>query len=217
MRMSKGSIETAKVRIGLIGCGGWGKNVARNLSELGVLAAIADPSEFARELAEEYHVDYVTDAASLLTDVTISAMAIAAPAKLHHQLTKQAFAAGKVADLFGAFWQVETERCTRSIKQVIFVDAEFTAKFSGLRIADNPFVPFVEEGPDDVPISFIAQYFFGHVANTFPVAVILDNDAAIFQHSKSLDEPFVEFNAVFSNHDESIFCGLKYSTIRSQT
>ncbi|MEM8646467.1 MAG: Gfo/Idh/MocA family oxidoreductase [Pseudomonadota bacterium] len=83
------------VRVGLIGCGGWGKNIARNLAELGVLAAIADPSEFARTLAEDHQVEYMADAGPLLADETITAVAIAAPAKLHHQLTIQAFAAGK--------------------------------------------------------------------------------------------------------------------------
>ncbi len=82
-------------KIGLIGCGGWGKNIARNLKELGALAAIADPSEYARSLADQHDVRYVPDAATLFADDEISAVAIAAPAKLHHQLTKQAFAAGK--------------------------------------------------------------------------------------------------------------------------
>lgn len=87
--------ETVAVRIGLIGCGGWGKNIARNLKELGVLAAIADPSEFARQLAEDHGVQYFANAAALLDDDTIQAVAIAVPAKLHHQIAKQAFAAGK--------------------------------------------------------------------------------------------------------------------------
>ncbi|MEM7289936.1 MAG: Gfo/Idh/MocA family oxidoreductase, partial [Pseudomonadota bacterium] len=83
------------IQVGLIGCGGWGKNIARNLKELGALAAIADPSELARTLADQHQVRYVTDAAALFNDEGITAVAIAAPAKLHHQLTKQAFAAGK--------------------------------------------------------------------------------------------------------------------------
>ena len=87
--------DGADIQIGLIGCGGWGKNIARNLKNLGALAAIADPSEFARKLAEEHGVRYVANASALFEDETISAVAIAAPAKLHNQLTKQAFAAGK--------------------------------------------------------------------------------------------------------------------------
>lgn len=95
MTMDYQNAEKKCVRVGLIGCGGWGKNIARNLVELGVLAAIADPSEFARALAEDHQVDYLTDAGPLLADKSITAVAIAAPAKLHHQLTIEAFAAGK--------------------------------------------------------------------------------------------------------------------------
>lgn len=93
--MTEQSANTRAIRVGLIGCGGWGKNIARNLKELGVLAAIADPSEFARQLAEDHQVQYFADASALFHDDSIQAVAIAAPAKLHHQIAKQAFAAGK--------------------------------------------------------------------------------------------------------------------------
>ena len=56
------------IKIGLIGCGGWGKNIARNLKNLGALAAIADPSEFARKLAEEHGVRFVDNASALFDD-----------------------------------------------------------------------------------------------------------------------------------------------------
>jgi len=95
MTMTQQLGDASAIKIGLIGCGGWGKNIARNLKNLGALAAIADPSEFARKLAEEHGVRYVSSASALFEDETITAVAIAAPAKLHNQLTKQAFAAGK--------------------------------------------------------------------------------------------------------------------------
>ena len=95
MTMTDQCTPSAPVQVGLIGCGGWGKNIARNLNDLGALAAIADPSELARTLAEQHQARYETDAATLFADDSITAVAIAAPAKLHHQLTKQAFAAGK--------------------------------------------------------------------------------------------------------------------------
>jgi phosphoglycerate dehydrogenase-like enzyme len=34
--------QVAMTRIGLIGCGMWGRNLARNLASLGVLASVAD-------------------------------------------------------------------------------------------------------------------------------------------------------------------------------
>ena len=40
-------------RIALLGCGHWGKNLARNFHELGVLRLVCDPTEAARTAAKE--------------------------------------------------------------------------------------------------------------------------------------------------------------------
>ena len=34
--------ETPRIRVAVIGCGYWGKNLVRNFAELGALAAISD-------------------------------------------------------------------------------------------------------------------------------------------------------------------------------
>ena len=46
-------------RVGLIGCGMWGRNLARNLAQLGVLAAVADavPAQ-----AEGFAAEFDTEA-----------------------------------------------------------------------------------------------------------------------------------------------------------
>ena len=36
---------TKKLNIALIGCGGWGKNIARNLHQIGALACIYDSDQ----------------------------------------------------------------------------------------------------------------------------------------------------------------------------
>ena len=42
-------------RVAVIGCGYWGKNLVRNFSELGALAAICDPDQpIAQKLAADY-------------------------------------------------------------------------------------------------------------------------------------------------------------------
>jgi predicted dehydrogenase len=44
-----------KIKIALIGCGNWGKNIARNLIEMGSLACIYDPeSSQANEFINKY-------------------------------------------------------------------------------------------------------------------------------------------------------------------
>jgi UDP-2-acetamido-3-amino-2,3-dideoxy-glucuronate N-acetyltransferase len=83
------------VRVAVIGCGGWGRNLVRNFAELGALAAIVDAdAATARALAEKYGCP-VRDFAAVLADPAIDAVVIAAPAVHHYALAKQALLAGK--------------------------------------------------------------------------------------------------------------------------
>lgn len=87
--------KTASARVAVAGCGYWGKNLVRNFAELGVLAAVCDPSDdLAREHAERFGVA-ARDWPALLEDADIAAVAIAAPAVLHGSLTREALQAGK--------------------------------------------------------------------------------------------------------------------------
>lgn len=82
-------------KIGLIGCGGWGKNLARNLFELGVLSAIADPSEFAVNLAKDLGVPHFASPEAIFAISDIEGIAIATPAETHVPLGLAALEAGK--------------------------------------------------------------------------------------------------------------------------
>lgn len=83
------------VRVAVVGCGYWGRNLVRNFSELGVLQALVDPlnAEIAG-LAAKYGGRAMTfpDA---LNDPSIHAFVIATPAAQHFPLATQALAAGK--------------------------------------------------------------------------------------------------------------------------
>lgn len=82
-------------RIAVAGCGYWGKNIVRNMSEIGALAAVVDHSpQLAADMAAQYKVPAMTWE-EMLTDKTIRGVAIAAPAALHFRLAKQAIEAGK--------------------------------------------------------------------------------------------------------------------------
>jgi UDP-2-acetamido-3-amino-2,3-dideoxy-glucuronate N-acetyltransferase len=83
------------VKVALIGCGGWGKNLARNLYELGALAAIVDPSPAAEALAKQFGVRHEADSKAILTDPVIKAVAIASPASTHAAVVSDALNAGK--------------------------------------------------------------------------------------------------------------------------
>lgn len=83
-------------KIGLVGCGYWGRNLARNFRELGSLVEICetDASRHA-ELQSTYHVPVTSQYFDLLSNPEITGVVIAAPAALHFSLAKQALLAGK--------------------------------------------------------------------------------------------------------------------------
>lgn len=86
-----------KPKIALLGCGYWGKNLARNLDGLGVLNMVCDPSESARELAKDISPNTALDASfeTAITASHIQGVVIATPAKSHFELTKAALENGK--------------------------------------------------------------------------------------------------------------------------
>jgi UDP-2-acetamido-3-amino-2,3-dideoxy-glucuronate N-acetyltransferase len=82
-------------RIALIGCGRWGKNIARVLSELGALQLVVDP-------AADKIADYVGSLGAKVSaniddafDASIDGVAIAAPAVDHYRFACRALTSGK--------------------------------------------------------------------------------------------------------------------------
>ena len=81
--------------IAVIGCGYWGKNIVRNMAEIGALSAVCDHSPaLAQKMAETYNVP-ARSVDDVLADPAIAGVAIAAPAVLHYALAKAALLAGK--------------------------------------------------------------------------------------------------------------------------
>ncbi len=86
---------TAGVRVAVIGCGYWGKNLVRNFSELGALDAVVDAHAPTAEALAAKHGARVLEVEQALADDGIQAVAIAAPAAQHHALAKAALNARK--------------------------------------------------------------------------------------------------------------------------
>lgn len=86
-------------RIGLIGYGYWGPNLARNFHQNPdiQLAAICDYSESRRELAGRFYhqASIYKDPQEIFNDTTIDAIAIATPVSTHYELARQGIAKGK--------------------------------------------------------------------------------------------------------------------------
>jgi UDP-2-acetamido-3-amino-2,3-dideoxy-glucuronate N-acetyltransferase len=81
--------------LALIGCGHWGKNIARNLSALGALKTIVEANPAIEKLAEELDCGFTTDLSAALVDPDIKAVLIATPAATHLAVAELALNAGK--------------------------------------------------------------------------------------------------------------------------
>ena len=82
--------------LAVVGCGMWGRNIARALNEIGVLRTICDANaKGAADLAEEYKVNFTTNLQTLLDEPDITALAIATPASTHSEIANRALSAGK--------------------------------------------------------------------------------------------------------------------------
>lgn len=91
--MTKGG----RLSLALVGCGYWGRNIARNLHQLGCLDWVVDPSARARESAKSAYKGVRTtgNLARVLEDARVKAVALASPAALHHEMAAAALRAGK--------------------------------------------------------------------------------------------------------------------------
>ncbi len=87
------------IKVGVIGYGYWGPNVARNFNLPGVsqVIAIADKSEKSQRRAQEAfpHVKVVGDAQEILNNTEIDVVAVVTPVWTHFELAKAALNHGK--------------------------------------------------------------------------------------------------------------------------
>ena len=85
--------------IAVVGCGYWGKNLVRNIHELGSLRTICDANaEKLAAIAAQYSgVGTTQNFDDVLADRDIAAVAIAVPAAMHYELAKKALLSGKDA------------------------------------------------------------------------------------------------------------------------
>ena len=84
-------------RVGVVGLGYWGPNLARVFDELGVLGALCDRDPALRErYAKRYpQARMFDDFEALLADDSVDAAVVATPVPTHYPLARSALAAGK--------------------------------------------------------------------------------------------------------------------------
>ena len=91
--------STRRVRVGVIGCGEWGKHLVREFAQAN-FASLVSCCDSSAERLEGIRRAYpkikpVNDAAQLLRDPSIEAVVIATPAVTHADLTVEALQSGK--------------------------------------------------------------------------------------------------------------------------
>ncbi|HWO23721.1 MAG TPA: Gfo/Idh/MocA family oxidoreductase [Kofleriaceae bacterium] len=88
-----------RLRVGVIGFGYWGPNLVRNFATAArsTVAGIAESSPGRQKVAQAHypHVPVTADAAELIANPEVDAIAIATPIVTHHPLAKAALLAGK--------------------------------------------------------------------------------------------------------------------------
>ena len=82
-------------RIAHVGCGYWGKNLARNFAELGALDAIVDDHRETAELIAEATGARIATLDEVLADPAIDGVSFATPAETHAALALRALETGK--------------------------------------------------------------------------------------------------------------------------
>ena len=88
--------NSSGVRIAVIGCGYWGKNLVRNFNLLGSLNLVCDVAANVRALAQELasQAQVVADLNQVL-ESDVAGVVIATPAETHYEITCRALEAGK--------------------------------------------------------------------------------------------------------------------------
>ena len=82
--------KSDNIKIALIGCGNWGKNIARNLSEMNVLSCIYDPhSSIAKKISNDLQLPNYS-LKEIFADKEIVGIVIASSADTHIDIAKQA-------------------------------------------------------------------------------------------------------------------------------
>lgn len=85
-----------KLNVALAGCGSWGKNLARNLYNIGVLNTVCDiDPKVLNFVRKNYTVRVSVSFSDLISDPTIDGLVIATPSHTHYALARLALLAGK--------------------------------------------------------------------------------------------------------------------------
>ena len=139
MSASRGNLSVVRrVNVGILGCGYWGPNLARNFTHHAgaSLVAVADlVRERAERIGAEYRVPLITtDADQVIKNPAVELVVVATPVWNHYDLCKRALQAGKhvlvMKPLTTSTEQAE-ELCALAERQGVLLAVDHTFIFTG--------------------------------------------------------------------------------------
>src|SRR5574344_187574 len=79
------------VKVAVVGCGLWGRNIVRNFYNLGALHTVCDiDNENLKKVTAEYSgINLTNDFNEIINNPEITAVAVVVPSHLHYRLVKQ--------------------------------------------------------------------------------------------------------------------------------
>src|SRR5690349_3510680 len=95
--MDRAPLKRSRAQVAVVGVGYWGKNLVRNFAELGSLGALCDGQESVEAIYRRQYegITFYRDFSAVLSDPSITAVALATPAVTHYEMAKAALDAGK--------------------------------------------------------------------------------------------------------------------------
>ena len=137
------------LRIGVVGAGGWGRNLVRNFAAAkgAELVAICDLNEEVRQANSRLYpaVKLFEDFDEMLADADVEAVVIATPAPTHYELSRKALDAGKHVYVEKPF----TLRSDRAVELVELADKAGLTVMVGHLLEYHPAVLKLKELTDN--------------------------------------------------------------------
>jgi UDP-2-acetamido-3-amino-2,3-dideoxy-glucuronate N-acetyltransferase len=95
--MENTALRKSRTKVAVVGVGYWGKNVVRNFHELGALGALCDAENSVEaDCKQKYDgVKFYREYSAVLSDPSITAVALVTPAVTHYEMAKAALESGK--------------------------------------------------------------------------------------------------------------------------
>lgn len=89
--------KQSQINLAVVGVGHWGKNLVRNFHDLGALTALCDADESIETNYKRQYpgVKFYRKLGELLSDPSITAVALATPAVTHYEMAKEVLLADK--------------------------------------------------------------------------------------------------------------------------